>query len=50
MQGRFARKFIGAAAAAAMMAASVPAQAQDSIHILTGGTPGVYYPLGVAIT
>jgi TRAP transporter TAXI family solute receptor len=28
----------------------VPAQAQDFINILTGGTSGVYYPLGVALS
>ena len=28
----------------------MPAQAQDFINILTGGTSGVYYPLGVALS
>ncbi|ACI94443.1 immunogenic protein [Afipia carboxidovorans OM5] len=44
-------KFVSALAAAAMaMAVSPPqAQAQQFINILTGGTSGVYYPLGVAI-
>jgi uncharacterized protein len=39
-------------AAAAMVAAvlwAAPARAQQFINILTGGTSGVYYPLGVAI-
>lgn len=29
---------------------SAPAQAQDFVNVLTGGTSGVYYPLGVALT
>jgi uncharacterized protein len=38
------------AAAVAVVAASAPAvQAQAFINVLTGGTSGVYYPLGVAI-
>ena len=36
------------AACAAMLAASA-ASAQQSINMLTGGTSGVYYPLGVAL-
>ena len=28
----------------------MPAQAQDFINVLTGGTSGVYYPLGVALS
>ncbi|MBA1993897.1 C4-dicarboxylate ABC transporter, partial [Escherichia coli] len=39
--------------AAAIVAASVlsapVAQAQQFINVLTGGTSGVYYPLGVAM-
>jgi TRAP transporter TAXI family solute receptor len=30
--------------------AAVPAKAADFINILTGGTSGVYYPLGVALS
>ncbi len=36
------------AMAAALMAA--PASAQQFINVLTGGTSGIYYPLGVALT
>lgn len=50
MRQTFTRRFIGAAAALALAGASFPAQAQDFINILTGGTSGVYYPLGVAIS
>src|SRR3954468_6380798 len=43
------RTIFGVAAAFAL-AASVPcAHAQSFINVLTGGTSGVYYPLGVAI-
>jgi len=34
----------------AMMNGAVPVQAQEFINILTGGTSGVYYPLGVALS
>lgn len=46
------RKRVQAAVAAALLAfvAAVPAQAGDFINILTGGTSGVYYPLGVALS
>jgi TRAP transporter TAXI family solute receptor len=44
------RRLAGLAAAFALMTASVPVQAQDFITILTGGTSGVYYPLGVALS
>lgn len=30
--------------------ASLPAQAEQFINVLTGGTSGVYYPLGVALS
>jgi TRAP transporter TAXI family solute receptor len=49
----FGRKFARLAVAAAAIAyAAIPAtaQAQNFINILTGGTAGVYYPLGVAIS
>ena len=42
------RKLILAAAAAAFVAAG--AHAAEFISILTGGTSGVYYPLGVALS
>ena len=46
MSSRFTRHFVGAAAAFALASAAVPAQAQDFVNILTGGTSGVYYPAG----
>lgn len=47
-----ALKSVLAAAAAGLVAASLsaPAQAQNFINVLTGGTSGVYYPLGVALS
>ncbi|WP_210496719.1 TAXI family TRAP transporter solute-binding subunit [Microvirga antarctica] len=50
MHIRLTRSLLGAATALALAGASLPAQAQDFINILTGGTSGVYYPLGVAIS
>lgn len=49
MRHYFTRRLMGAAAAIALAGASLPAQAQDFLNILTGGTSGVYYPLGVAL-
>ena len=40
---------IGAAAVAAVVLSAPAAHAQAFINVLTGGTSGVYYPLGVAI-
>nr|WP_246573946.1 TAXI family TRAP transporter solute-binding subunit [Chelatococcus asaccharovorans] len=37
-------------AASAALALATPAKAQEFINILTGGTSGVYYPLGVALS
>lgn len=37
-------------AAAALVASAMPVAAQDFIAVLTGGTSGVYYPMGVAIS
>src|SRR5213082_472054 len=42
-------KLICAAAVAAVALSTPSAQAQSFINVLTGGTSGVYYPLGVAI-
>lgn len=42
-------KFVTACAVAAMVVSAPAAHAQQFINILTGGTSGVYYPLGVAI-
>jgi hypothetical protein len=42
-------KFIAAAAAVAVVLSAPAAHAQAFINVLTGGTSGVYYPLGVAI-
>lgn len=44
----YKRHLIAAALAASLCA--VPAQADEFINILTGGTAGVYYPLGVALS
>ncbi|WP_046862583.1 TAXI family TRAP transporter solute-binding subunit [Microvirga massiliensis] len=50
MKFKPARMLAGLVAAAVLMSASVPARAQDFITVLTGGTSGVYYPLGVALS
>src|SRR6201991_380364 len=42
-------KFIAAAVATLAIVSAPSAQAQSFINVLTGGTSGVYYPLGVAI-
>jgi uncharacterized protein len=42
-------KWMVAAAAMALVLSAPAARAQGFINILTGGTSGVYYPLGVAI-
>src|SRR5262245_42038696 len=39
-----------AAVAAVAIAAAAPVRADTFINILTGGTSGVYYPLGVALS
>lgn len=44
------RAFAGIIAALIVAAAPVAARAQDFINVLTGGTSGVYYPLGVALS
>jgi len=44
------RRLTGIATAIALSGASLPAHADDFINILTGGTSGVYYPLGVALS
>jgi uncharacterized protein len=50
MRSMFARRLVGVATALTLAGASLPAQAQDFINVLTGGTSGVYYPLGVALS
>src|SRR5918997_924222 len=45
---RFVQRLAGAAALSLL--AAVPAHAETFINILTGGTSGVYYPLGVALS
>ena len=42
-------KLLAAAVAAAVVLSAPGANAQSFINVLTGGTSGVYYPLGVAI-
>jgi TRAP transporter TAXI family solute receptor len=42
-------KLMAAAAACALVLSAPAAHAQQFINVLTGGTSGVYYPLGVAI-
>ena len=50
MHRKAMRRLMGAATALALAGAALPAQAQDFINVLTGGTSGVYYPLGVALS
>jgi len=40
---------VSAVVAAAFLLAAPEVQAQQSINVLTGGTSGIYYPLGVAV-
>ncbi|WP_322515643.1 TAXI family TRAP transporter solute-binding subunit [Rhodopseudomonas palustris] len=42
-------RFLGFAAVAAVFVSAPQAHAQQFVNVLTGGTSGVYYPLGVAI-
>jgi len=46
---RFPRILAAAAFGLAALAAA-PVSAQQFINILTGGTSGVYYPIGVALS
>lgn len=39
-------KFLNTLAAATLVLAAVPASAQEQLSIATGGTGGVYYPIG----
>jgi uncharacterized protein len=49
MTSRFVRSLLACAGAA--LIAAVPAHAQQQfINVLTGGTSGVYYPMGVALS
>jgi uncharacterized protein len=41
---------LGLAAVASLTLAPKPASAEQFINVVTGGTSGVYYPLGVALT
>ncbi|HEY8555509.1 MAG TPA: TAXI family TRAP transporter solute-binding subunit [Burkholderiales bacterium] len=43
-------KKLGLLLAVVLAAGALPAQAAKFINVLTGGTSGVYYPLGVALT
>jgi TRAP transporter TAXI family solute receptor len=47
--GRHARRTVLAAIAAAALLGSATARAEQFVNVLTGGTAGVYYPLGVAL-
>jgi TRAP transporter TAXI family solute receptor len=49
MRTKIAAAFVTAATLSATMLSTQAAQAQNFINVLTGGTSGVYYPLGVAI-
>lgn len=43
------KRFVAGMVVALTAAAAQPAHAQEFINVLTGGTSGVYYPLGVAL-
>lgn len=44
------RRIIPAALVAVSLSISLPARAEQFVNVLTGGTSGVYYPLGVALS
>src|SRR5690349_21962968 len=47
--GRHGRRAVFGAAAALMMLGAAQSRAEQFVNVLTGGTAGVYYPLGVAL-
>jgi TRAP-type uncharacterized transport system substrate-binding protein len=47
---RFLRRCIALGATVAFAAAAPAQAAQQYVNILTGGTSGVYYPLGVTLS
>jgi len=42
--------FVAGAVTLSLVLGALPAKAQEFINVLTGGTSGVYYPLGVALS
>ncbi|MEW5421976.1 TAXI family TRAP transporter solute-binding subunit [Amorphus sp. 3PC139-8] len=50
MRASYWKTGLAAAAAMALSLSPIAAKADEFINILTGGTSGVYYPLGVAIS
>jgi hypothetical protein len=50
MDRKVMRRLMGAATALALAGASLSAKAEEFITVLTGGTSGVYYPLGAALS
>ena len=44
------KPLIAAAAAALLSVGATAATAQEFVNILTGGTGGAYYPIGVALS
>ncbi len=49
MLAKSTKKFVAPALVVAAVFAAAPAKAQQFVNVLTGGTSGVYYPLGVAL-
>lgn len=47
---RFKASHVASALALSLSFGAVPAKAQEFVNVLTGGTSGVYYPLGVALS
>ena len=43
-------QLLAATMSAVLALSAMPARAQDFINVLTGGTSGVYYPMGVALS
>ncbi|MEZ5476055.1 MAG: TAXI family TRAP transporter solute-binding subunit [Thiolinea sp.] len=50
MQAITRRAFLSGAIALSLSLGSLSVQAEEFVNILTGGTSGVYYPLGVALS
>lgn len=50
MRFSISRTVLAGAVAAGLTMGAMPAKASEFINVLTGGTSGVYYPLGVALS